>query len=165
MWTFRDIVLKWIPSIGFLAFLVERGMFFVEEWAAATKDYEDDVFTAHLCKDNNIKANLGKNVHICEQARINLQISPWQAALKKVVENTHLCGDMSCVYYINDIVDSMTSSLNRLLFLALSIIVSIHLMMYMWKQMSLARAKRKVCALPTHADDFKVLTNINYKLD
>ena len=132
-----------------------------------------DRFTSHLCRDNNIKANLGKNVHICEQARINLQIPPWQTALKNVVAQTHLCGAITCNEYIASILETMTSSINRVLFCIFGAIMMIQLFFYIWRRLRMANAKRKLYDVNHHFlpqyrkqhDDFKVLTNINYKLD
>ena len=164
----RPILFKWIPGIGFAAFVMGRLMLFLEELSKASKEYEDDVFTDRLCQDNNIKANLGKNMIICDSARVNLHISPWQTALKRVMSQTHLCGDTSCVDYFLLCFETMTASLNGILFFGFLLLLVCLTLPFVANRMSLARARRKCREqpLPMHSGFLEDMwINGNYKED
>ena len=106
-------------SAWFVAFAVTRCVLFTEEHARASKHYADDLFTARLCADNNLKAGLGRHDHVCEAAVVATQVPPYQTALKRVAEQTHLCGPSPCA----EIVYDLSESLNAVAFVAAMVLV------------------------------------------
>jgi len=63
---------------------------------------------------------MGRHAGICEDAKRNRQVSPWQTALRQVFTKTYLCGDTPC----SDIVDSFTNIMYKLLFCAILLVAS-----------------------------------------
>ena len=113
---FLIILTMWLAS-----FLSSRGLLFMKEYAIAKKHFKDDIFTlTAICNNNDIKANLGKNAHICEQAQINVEVYPWQTAFQKVVDNTYLCGNTPCL----DLFDQATQSFHTITFSLLALCIS-----------------------------------------
>ena len=165
-------VFVFVTSLWLASLLSSRVLLFSEEYAKSSKAYEDDVFTLQsICDNNHIKANLGKNAHICDQAAINVKIHPWQTALQQVVQSTYLCGDESCVNLLLD----ATSSINSLIFSIVVMCISpwafIWLFNYFFRKVDHIRAKRKVqqitalSVLPTRDTYIYDEQGRNYKND
>jgi len=143
-------VFVFVTSLWLASLLSSRVILFSEEYAKASKYYEDDVFTLHsICNNNHIKANLGKNAHICDQAAINVKIAPWQTALHGVVKNTYLCGNEECIQLLLEATSSMNSLIFSIVVMCISPWVFIWLFNYFFRKVDHHRARRKVQQLST----------------
>ena len=108
-----------VTSLWLTLFLGSRILLFHQEWVHARHDYLSDEYTlVHVCAGN--QAHMGRHALICEEAKRNRQVAPWQIAIRGVFAKTYLCGDTPCA----DIVDSLTNSLYKLLFCALLLVAS-----------------------------------------
>lgn len=83
---------------------------YYHEHAIATRAHDDDVFADQLCADPTIKAGLGR-YSLCEEARVNVQLSPRWVALWRVGDHLFHCGDTSCLVWLSQGIASLTSSL------------------------------------------------------
>jgi len=108
-----------VTTLWLLLFLGSRILLFHKEWVHARHDYLSDEYTLiHVCAGN--QAHMGRHALICEDAKRNRQVAPWQTALRRVFTKTYLCGDTPCA----DVVDSFTNSMYKLLFCALLLVSS-----------------------------------------
>ena len=108
-----------VPTLWLSHFLGSRILLFHQEWVHARHDYLSDEYTlVHVCAGN--QAHMGRHALICEDAKRNRQVAPWQTALHGVFSKTYLCGDTPC----SEIVDSFTNSMYKLLFCALLLVAS-----------------------------------------
>ena len=142
-----------VVNVWLFFFLAGRNMLFTKEYAIAEQHYKDDLFTLHaLCDNNDIKANLGKNIHICDQASINVHIKPWITAAHSVMKQTYLCGNVQCM----DLYSEITSSIHKIVFAGLLLILCPYLVYAFYqfcsRNVAHARAKKRVYSL----------TNINH---
>ena len=108
-----------VTTLWLILFVGSRILLFHQEWVHARHDYLSDEYTlVHVCAGN--QAHMGRHALICEDAKRNRQVAPWQTALRRVFTNTYLCGDTPCA----DIVDAFTNSMYKLLFCALLLVAS-----------------------------------------
>jgi len=99
-----------VTSLWLASFASSRVMLFHRELVQAQQDHADDVFTlSTVCANNDIRANLGRNGHICEAAAVAVRISPWQTALAAVFARTYLCGDTPCLQILHGATSTVTS--------------------------------------------------------
>lgn len=115
-----------VGAIGRLAVVVLFGMLAVHtavkasrnyfyELAIATRAHDDDVFAHQLCTDPTIKAGLGR-YSLCEEARVNVQLSPHWVAFWHAGGRLFHCGEASCVEWVADGLKALTASLYGLIF-------------------------------------------------
>jgi len=85
------------------------GQFHKEE----IKLWENDFFVAmNICNNNTLKANLGVQYqNICEEAEVNVNVRPVLRAIRKVIQNTYLCGDTSCIHIFEDVLNVMSGTI------------------------------------------------------
>ena len=103
-------IVVFVSSLWLASLVSSRVMLFHRELVTAQQHYEDDLFTLQtVCANNDIRAHLGRNGHICDKAAIAVKILPWQSALHVVVKNTHLCGDTPCTAVVHDATSTMSS--------------------------------------------------------
>ena len=99
-----------VTSLWLASFVSSRVMLFQRELVQAQQNYADDQFTlATVCGNNDIRANLGRNGHICETAAVAVRIPPWQTALAAVFAQTYLCGDTPCLQILHGATSTVTS--------------------------------------------------------
>ena len=125
-------VFVFVTSVWLASFVSSRILLFSEEYARSVKDWDDDAFTLHtICGNHRVKANMGKNSHICEEAKVNVSIQPWQTAAMKVINATYLCGNAPC----SDMMHQMTSSTHSLLLTIALTMVSPFLFMRIFERL------------------------------
>ena len=157
-----------VVNVWLFFFLSGRIMLFSKEYAMADQHYKDDLFTLRaLCDNNDIKANLGKNIHICDQASINVNIQPWVTAAHSVMKQTYLCGNVQCM----DLYSEITSSVHNIVFTGILIIMCPYFAYALYKccsrKVAHARAKQRVHYITNHMDDtvLPMMSTKNYKGD
>lgn len=100
-------VVAWI-----LFFSVHRLLMFGQFHKEEIKLWENDFFVAtNICSNDTLKANLGAQYqNICEEAEVNVNVRPVLRAIRKVIQNTYLCGDSSCIHIFEDILDILSGT-------------------------------------------------------
>ena len=80
-------------------FLFHRIIMFSDFYYEESKSLKDDTFVnENICQKDNLKANLGENyVDMCHRAEIYSQKWVLMNAFKRTIQNTYLCGDVSCI--------------------------------------------------------------------
>lgn len=108
-----------VTTLWSLLFVGSRILLFHQALVHARHDYQSDEYTlVHVCAGN--QAHMGRHAFICEEAKRNRQVAPWQTAIRRVFATTYLCGDTPCA----DIVDTFTNSMYKLLFCALLVLAA-----------------------------------------
>lgn len=76
------------------------------------KLWENDLFVVmNICNNNTLKANLGAQYqNICEEAEVSVNVRPVLRAIRKVIQNTYLCGDTSCIHIFENVLDIMSGT-------------------------------------------------------
>ena len=88
----------WILSTFWsISFLGQRILLLRELWIKASKKYDDDMFMQGFCANPNIRTNLGYHAQACDHADLAIQTLPLQNAFKQLFEQSHLCGNTSCI--------------------------------------------------------------------
>ena len=77
------------------------------------KNLQDDAFVDNnICKNNDLKANLGENyIEVCHRAEVLSQKWVLLNAFKRTIQNTYLCGDVPCIELFERIMEIVTRSL------------------------------------------------------
>ena len=108
-----------VTSLWIFLFLGSRILLFRHEYIHVQHDFQSDEYTlVHVCAGN--QAHMGRHAAICEEAKRNVQIPPWQTALRRVFQQTYLCGDTPC----EAIVTTFTDSMYKLLFCLILLVAS-----------------------------------------
>tara|TARA_B100001094_G_scaffold209698_2_gene203610 strand:+ start:10741 stop:11181 length:441 start_codon:yes stop_codon:yes gene_type:complete len=76
------------------------------------KLWENDFFVAmNICNNDTLKANLGAQYqNICDEAEVNVNVRPILRAIRKVIQNTYLCGDTACVHIFEDVLNILSGT-------------------------------------------------------
>lgn len=100
-------VFAWI-----IFFSVHRLLMFAQFHKEEIKLWENDFFVAmNICNNNTLKANLGAQYqNICEEAEVNVNVRPFLRATRKVIQNTYLCGDASCLHIFENLLDILSGT-------------------------------------------------------
>jgi hypothetical protein len=93
-WITVVVVLCWV-----VGFVLSRVIMLVEAWYHEVEVQKEDIFVlANLCNNHFIKSSMGETYSdVCGRARLALSLSPIAKAVRRVVSNTYLCGDVSCM--------------------------------------------------------------------
>lgn len=93
-WITVVVVVCWV-----VGFVLSRAIMLIEAWYHEVEVQKDDTFVlTNLCKNNFIYTHMGETYSdVCSRARLALSLSPFAKALRRVVSNTYLCGDVSCM--------------------------------------------------------------------
>jgi hypothetical protein len=153
-----------VVNVWLFFFLAGRVLLFSKEYAIAEQHFKDDQFTLRaLCDNNDIKANLGKNIHICDQASINVHIQPWVTATHSVMKQTYLCGNVQCM----DLYSDITSSVHKIVFTGILIVLCPYFAYAFYRcfqqKIAHARAQKKVHLLQDTV--LPMMSTKNYKGD
>ena len=94
-------------------FTVHRLLMFAQFHMEEIKLWENDFFVAsNICRNETMKANLGAQYqYICEEAEVNVNVRPTLRAIRKVIQNTYLCGDSSCLHIFEDILHILSGTI------------------------------------------------------
>ena len=86
---------------------------FADFYTNESKTLKDDAFVnENICQKENLKANLGENyVDICHRAEVDSQKWVLFNALKRTIQNTYVCGDVSCIDLFEQLMGIVTRSL------------------------------------------------------
>ena len=93
-WITIVVVVCWV-----VGFLLSRFIMLVEAWYHEAELSKDDAFVlANICSNHFIKSSMGHTYSdVCSRARLSLSLSPFAKAVRRVVSETYLCGDVSCI--------------------------------------------------------------------
>lgn len=117
MWGILPRVLTTVTSVWIFLFLGSRILLFHHEYIDIRHEVDADRYTLlHVCAGN--QAHMGRHATICEEAKRNVQVAPWQTALRRVFQQTYLCGDTPC----SAVVSEFTNSLYKLAFCVILLI-------------------------------------------
>ena len=88
------------------------------------KLWENDYFVAvNICQNQTLKANLGAQYqNICDEAEVNVNVRPTLRAIRKVIQNTYLCGDSSCIHLFETVLSILSGTV---VWALLSVIVTL----------------------------------------
>jgi len=94
-------------------FFVHRILMFVDFYHHESASFKDDAFVnENICQNDNLKANLGSNyVDICHRAEVDSQKWVSLNAFRMTIQNTYLCGDVSCIELFEQLMEIVTRSL------------------------------------------------------
>jgi len=113
-------VARWTSTLWFASVLAYLSVEFLRGYSEAVSDWSDDTYTAALCADNHVRASLGKNAAVCEDAAAGLALPPWQTAVARTASLVHLCGLTSCADFIGDVTRTLTGTV-----LLVAVVVSV----------------------------------------
>jgi len=103
---------------------------------------EASFLLSEVCFNDTIKANLGSNGYMCEQAARSLAITPILRALYSTAEVTYLCGQSSCTELYHSITASWSS-----FFVTVALTLAVSPVLYRklirWGVRSVRRRRRK----------------------
>jgi len=82
-----------------VGFILSRVIMLAEAWHHEKEMAKDDAFVlSNICANHFIKSSMGETYSdVCSRARLSLSLSPFAKAVRRVVRNTYLCGDVSCM--------------------------------------------------------------------
>jgi hypothetical protein len=82
-----------------IGFILSRAIMLMEAWYHEKEMSKDDAFVlSNICSNHFIKSSMGESYSdVCSRARLSLSLSPFAKAVRRVVRNTYLCGDVSCI--------------------------------------------------------------------
>lgn len=100
-------------SAWMVFFSVHRLLMFGQYHMEEIKLWENDFFVAtNICSNETLKANLGAQYqNICEEAEVNVNVRPVLRAIRKVIQNTYLCGDSSCIHLFEDLLSILSGTM------------------------------------------------------
>ena len=112
-------------------FSIHRLLMFGQFHKEEIKLWENDFFVAvNICSNDTLKANLGAQYqNICEEAEVNVNVRPVLRAIRKVIQNTYLCGDMSCVHIFEDVLEVLSGTV---VWTLLSVILTLFLVILLF---------------------------------
>ena len=113
-------VARWSTTLWFASVLAYLAVEFLRGYSEALSAWSDDTYTSILCADNHVRASLGKNAVVCEDAAAGLALPPWQTAVARTASLVHLCGLTSCADFIGDVTRTLTGTV-----LLVAVVVSV----------------------------------------
>ena len=100
-------------ALNVTMFALHRLIMFSDFYYLERSALKDDSFVNdHICRNDTLKANLGENyVQICHRAEVDSQKWVMLNAFRRTIQNTFLCGDISCIELFEKILEIVTRSL------------------------------------------------------
>lgn len=88
-----------------LSFVANQAFLYIKLKSEYTTQLQHDVFTMHtICLKEDIRSGLGeKNAQLCKDLEQATLLSPSSKALREVLNQTYLCGSVSCSTYIKEL--------------------------------------------------------------
>jgi ABC-type sugar transport system permease subunit len=118
-------------SAWIVFFSIHRLLMFGQFHKEELKLWENDFFVAmNICRNETLKANLGAQYqYICDEAEVNVNVHPILRAIRKVIMNTYLCGDTSCIHIFENILDILSATV---VWTLLSVILTLFLVILLF---------------------------------
>lgn len=100
-------------SAWIILFVLHRFVMLREAWQEHYELWKDDRFVAEeICRNVTLRANLGLQYEsICHDATVGANVWPITRAVKHVIDQTHLCGDISCLDILDHILELLSKSM------------------------------------------------------
>ena len=109
---FKSFVLFFV-SLNVTLFVLHRFILFADHYHVESQNSKEHshVFE-HICRNATLRAGLGPNyIDICHSAETLAMRFVWLAALKRTIQDTHLCGDVACMELLERFLEIVTRSL------------------------------------------------------
>ena len=112
MHVFLKTCVSIVLSSWMAAFVTGRVALIHTWYTIHKKDYSEAAFIFNeICNNDTLKANLGKQMGVCDHAARDISIWPTIQALYSTASETYLCGNVACLDLWHDITSSFSSFL------------------------------------------------------
>ena len=114
LWRFplKSFVLFFV-SLNVTLFVLHRFILFADHYQLESRNSKEHLHVIeHICRNATLRAGLGPNyIDICHSAETQAMRFVWLAALKRTIQDTHLCGDIACLDLFEQLLEIVTRSL------------------------------------------------------
>ena len=93
-----------ILASGGLAFIATRSHMFHVAYSKRRQHVENSEWLLQQCQTDAFYSNMKHHSTLCDDIALARADALWLHALSDVIEQTHICGEMACVLYVQEVV-------------------------------------------------------------